>query len=534
MANALVLKFAEVSGALLIERAGSYNGFFKFTFIKYSIFLQTKAYRYSPSYSNFIDKTETEARREISTDMLRVFHDTLERCDYMLDDSLKPSLDESLLEHFKAGICNQREGFASSESRLSYFLIGIPGIGKSSFVQAFSSSLKSAITEKLDPKFEVHVVKIPLNTMSVHTLNHILCIQCISDWSVERMVEQALSKGQSVILHLEECPENEQLQNSFYACIERMLKKLFFRYPELQSNVIIIFTSNYEPNGQYLKDSLTKIYKLHAPTDKQIQTWLKVKLEKKIEKKIDITWFPPYTFKDVRPLNSFWLSVSHQLLKLPSNHDDSAFLMPDKREGYSIVTGWKKSGSKIRLVSDDGFFYYPTSDCFSNLSPKLLQILHMSVEGFLTPSVLVLIGTENWQNQTEEEILKEINKLSKGECVQTDVELLSIEDENKVLGNSEEVRGGLLKFIDDATNINSTFYDRSKVEKLTTLICIVKARINEIGQLLLRELLESGDKSRTHRLGVSKKGLIFILRIVPNSELTPQVESRATDIIFEA
>jgi hypothetical protein len=113
--------------------------------------------------------------------------------------------------------------------------------------------------------------------------------------------------------------------------------------------------------------------------------------------------------------------------------------------------------------------------------------------------------------------------------ISTEIELLDYADEPKVLGEPGEIRGGLFRFIDDATNPKSS----KKVKSDSNGLCLVCALVNEFGSMLLRELLESSEKSRTHRLGVHKRGLVFILSLTDGSQMTPQLESRSHQIIDE-
>jgi hypothetical protein len=83
------------------------------------------------------------------------------------------------------------------------YLWGSAGVGKSTFVQLFASGLQSALRKHVQPQAQVNVVKVPLNSVSAEHLSHILRIQGISDWSVERMVEQSIAKDNIALLHLE-------------------------------------------------------------------------------------------------------------------------------------------------------------------------------------------------------------------------------------------------------------------------------------------------------------------------------------------
>lgn len=47
-------------------------------------------------------------------------------------------------------------------------------------------------------------------------LQRILLVKGISDWSIERIVEQTIVRGGIAIVHLEECPPDFQLQEDLF------------------------------------------------------------------------------------------------------------------------------------------------------------------------------------------------------------------------------------------------------------------------------------------------------------------------------
>ena len=52
------------------------------------------------------------------------------------------------------------------------------------------------------------------------------------------------------------------------------------------------------------------------------------------------------------------------------------------------------------------------------------------------------------------------------------------------------------------------------------------AKVNTVGQFMLRELLEASAYSKTHRLRVSKTRLLFVIQLGEGSNMTPQIKSR--------
>ena len=95
----------------------------------------------------------------------------------------------------------------------------------------------------------------------------------------------------------------------------------------------------------------------------------------------------------------------------------------------------------------------------------------------------------------------------------------------QVIGHASDIRGGLFKFIDEISNPNMT--------KGETPYGFIVAHCNEVGQFMLRELLESGS-SNTHRLAVRKDRLLFIMDLLPSALLTPQLMSRSVAIFGDA
>lgn len=59
-------------------------------------------------------------------------------------------------------------------------------------------------------------MRVPFNSMTVADLQQILLVRGISDWSIERIVEQTVVKAGIAILHLEENPEDIELQEDLF------------------------------------------------------------------------------------------------------------------------------------------------------------------------------------------------------------------------------------------------------------------------------------------------------------------------------
>jgi hypothetical protein len=524
-------------------------------------FSLSRNFRFAPCYLWFKrSESFAAAKEQIAGQVVVTVFDKMADLDYMMDDDLRASIQPLFQAFIASGIREEREGFCSTvKENLSVFLHGTPGIGKSTFVQTLAVALQASIRILLDEDIQVNIVKIPLNAYAnAWNLNQILQVQGISDWSVERMMEQSLTKGNLVLLHLEECPASPELQDSFFVCLNKMLdRKLWFRYPDFKSNVMFVFTSNHEPSAN-IRRFCREYCSMKAPTEAMQRRWIQRKLKRSLASKLSPTSKIPMLDKveltieesalpkatmDVRPLNSFWISIGHALWRLHlregSAIDHASFKVT--RDGPNRV---KVASTKLEetLETGDGYFYFSPSlvSKWKTLDAKSVTILNMASVGDLTPGVIVLKGgSEDWQRQTSEVVSKALQESLHPTTMfaETSITLMDPDDEIKVLGESGEIRGGLLKIIDDATNPNAAHKqkrlrssDCGDAEKQTD-ICLVHARVNELGSVLLRELLEAGDKSRTHRLGVSKKGLVFIVSLIEGAAMTPQLESRAHQIL---
>jgi hypothetical protein len=101
----------------------------------------------------------------------------------------------------QAGMQQQARGFAPGRTQLALYLHGPPGIGKSQLVTLLATSLQTLLRGFFAPHMAVQVVKLPLNSLTVAALHSISVVRGISDMSVERMIEQHLTKGNVVRPH---------------------------------------------------------------------------------------------------------------------------------------------------------------------------------------------------------------------------------------------------------------------------------------------------------------------------------------------
>jgi len=78
--------------------------------------------------------------------------------------------------------------------------------------------------------------------------------------------------------------------------------------------------------------------------------------------------------------------------------------------------------------------------------------------------------------------------------------------------------------IDDFNNPNAS---SSSGDGLLVIVC----NVNETGQYMLRELLETNGESRTHRYAIRKDRVLFILSVDANAGLQEMTISRAHALI---
>jgi len=78
--------------------------------------------------------------------------------------------------------------------------------------------------------------------------------------------------------------------------------------------------------------------------------------------------------------------------------------------------------------------------------------------------------------------------------------------------------------IDDFNNPNA---ETSSSDGLLVIVC----HVNETGQYMLRELLETNGESRTHRYAIRKDRVLFVLSVDANAGLQEMTISRAHSLV---
>lgn len=495
-------------------------------------------------YGCYSEEVLVMQKSSIIQDLVMDFWEIMEKKRYMPDSTLKENLSNALVRYFDSGIQGQVQGFLPVQEHLSLYLHGTAGIGKSSFVKTFCSSLEELLRKHLDPEKIVRIVKVPFNSITPQNLRSILHVRGISDLSIERILEQTLCKGGIVVFHLEENPEDPSLQNELFMRTKEMLNTLLGRYQEFASNVVIIFTSNYGPSEMISKESRELLMK--APSHERQREWCSRKLEDRITEvtnlgtvSVELTAEIPSTV-DLRPLEQWWMSVAFHISRHLQIHMET--ITDRVTEKVSIVVAgntkllsidFNHGFPTLALESHNSFFFFrpETRENQSLLEKGLPLMTHANVNtltemlhtNYLKPCVIVLIGESEKREKYEKILLSHFTESFGEKLHSTEVSIHGEEDKHKVFGQPHEIQGGLFKFIASVNNPNACGGRED-------LIASVFARVNELGQFILRELLENGSSS-THRQAVHKDRLVFVLSITDTCEITPQLQSRAHTII---
>eukprot|EP00293_Proteomonas_sulcata_P013581 CAMPEP_0184307260 /NCGR_PEP_ID=MMETSP1049-20130417/16061_1 /TAXON_ID=77928 /ORGANISM="Proteomonas sulcata, Strain CCMP704" /LENGTH=546 /DNA_ID=CAMNT_0026619719 /DNA_START=15 /DNA_END=1655 /DNA_ORIENTATION=+ len=544
--------------------------------------------------------------------MIRDFWASIDQS-YIVSDELREKLEGRLLKYLESGIHGQSIGFLpAAHSPFSIFLEGTAGTGKSTFVTAFCKSFQEVIRKYLDPKRRVDITKVQLNAQTPDSLRSILCVQGISDWSVERIMEQTLCKGHTVILHLEEVPEDQQLQDTLFAQVKKMLEALFRRYSMYAGNVIYMFTSNYSA-GEAIGKHAVPLRVLAPSAEGQMRHCTRM-LEAKIGEQtkahriaVDPLLTLP-TMADMRPLCTWWTTLGFQISRHVATHikgsdavrdlegnttirrmnvtlrpgaedktlvldfdvgldlqndrdhdsdDSSSCASLDSPTSQAGPAKQRRLGSddagtlsknstianfgeieevqtfrvpvpELNVCSADGYFFLKGTSAAGDVNAhKLWTLLDMCRLSCLQPGVAVLTGADAARKEYEGLIIKQLEELCGDNFACTEVELKAESDKEKVTGHHTEIRGGIFKVIDDSNNPNGRQNEAGNGENL----CVVLCHVNETGQYMLRELLETNGDSKTHRHAIRKDRVLFVLSVDEDAPIQEMTKSRAHAMI---
>lgn len=510
---------------------------------------QRNVFMFSPCYFRLSGLSEQDGQRSVETlqldiasvveEMESYFWKCVEENKYFAGDELRSCVGPLLTPLFRAGLTGQQKGFAPSCPPFHLYLQGLPGCGKSSFVRVFDRALERVLCKYNDHSLRSTVVKVPLNAATPASLQATLLVRGISDWSIERILEQGLSKGHVVVFHLEEVPEDPRLQDQLIGMCQGMIKTLVNRYPECASLVFTLYTSNYSPSPSLKVPSI----ELKYPSAVLLQNWFVSGIHSLV-----LSHFAPPSLIEAPPPSApvassvhslhsaAWLSMflTHPLTF--STEDTRNIVTSQSSIAFAVVnalrSNWTATGRvqvsltfkgthactvhiaygegvshALTLSSDNGYFFFAQSAEFA--------LMRMTAEGFLKPGVLVLQASPS-TSLTQR--LGHFRALLADESHElTELVVMEEKDKELVFGHHSEIRGGLFKYIDDFTNPASP-------TRLSSGLLVVILHVNELGQFAVRELLEEG-VSTTHRLRLHKDRLLFVLAV--SGEVSPPVQSRA-------
>ena len=457
---------------------------------------------------------------------------------------------------------------------LRLYLHGTAGVGKSSFTSTIAAALQSSLQKFITPTRRVDLIKCPLNAITPENLQAMLHVQGISDWSVERVLEQTLRRGDVAVFHLEEAPEDPELQTTLFALIEGMIVSLLKKYPDCRGNLIFVAVSNYSPAVQ-VAANYTALEM--APPDKNWQlAWCKDMLCRSLEATTEIPSghialildAPPVYSADMRPLEVWRQSLAFHLsehIKQRISPSDRYRMTATVRIAFaphhnalernlrvSVELGLCSIHRHVELspaikesfnlTTQDGFFYHseravaPRGDSASLLAQLGIQPMHradvttvvgMLAAEYIAPAVVILTGSAAAQRRTANALAEYFRLMCDLELAEQEVTITCMEDKSKIFGNPGDVRGGLCKFIDDVTNPAEV---ASACCNGRRRFALITATANEEGQYILREMLE-GNASRTHRHVARKDRTAFIVIVPQGSRLRPETQSRAHAVL---
>lgn len=420
---------------------------------------------------------------------------------------------------------------------MSLYLYGSPGCGKSEFVKVLSGSLEELLRAHADPLITVNVVKVQLNALKESDLHAIANVRGISDMSIERLCEQSIAKGHVAILHLEENPQDPKLQQELWGVVDAIRKSLRKYYPDRVGNIIPIVTSNY-----IAADTLQMgaVVRLQAPAVETQQEWCCRMLEETVRSGLgarsvclDREGRALMPTGDMRALRKWWLSLSFHLIEaakvISDPSDVQVSVQPGDGEGnLDAVVACNSESAILHLGSSELCVVYPkhlaadsafsSSGLLLDQESRILSLIAMLRAEYLQPAVLVVTGAQDLRELYISRVMTCLRNELSGEIRKTEVTLETEDDKEKVVGKPGDIQGGLFKFINE-TNAE-TLEDQTK-------FAVVTANVNTTGQFILRELLESG-RSSTHRLGIQKKRVLFIVSTA--DQLQSPLYSRAHDI----
>jgi len=286
----------------------------------------------APSYqvlragsSDDLASAVADAHDKLVSDMMAFFWRQVDAFPYVATPSLRTTLGKELRAYLASGLTASGGFVPPSSLQFSFFLYGGAGTGKSTLVSAFAKALQATLVRFVDAGRRADIVKVPLNGLTPESLGMILRVQGISDMSIERLLEQAVSRGNTAILHLEEIPEDVELQEALVSTVKSMLStSLLRRYHQFAGNVILAFTSNY-PAAPNVAVSTTEITVVAPSPTEQSQHCVRM-LESNIKEatgaadvNVELKYALPL-MDDMRPLCQWWTTLSYHISEWVMQH----------------------------------------------------------------------------------------------------------------------------------------------------------------------------------------------------------------------
>ena len=530
------------------------------------------------SFAYSTAELETQ-REELLGEMVAGFWCEARARRYMPDGLLQEQVSSYLRAYFGSGLHGQSTAFTPSGAGVKslFYLWGLPGIGKTTFATVFAGSLEVVLRMYWDPERRVKIVKVPLNAVTPANLRAVLRVKGISDWSIERVLEQTIVKGDVALFHLEENPADAALQAALFELVTKMLTAITRLYPERAASCILyLITSNYAP-APALARVAHSVVEMAPPGLERQRGWCEGELAERLcgtlARAVEVAVSPavmPQT-SDLRALKKLVCTIAFAIVQritasgagvgrangtagaagvasacvLQVELEPDAANEKDTSMSVIVQMRWKPADdaaaaatislTPLRLCSGDGYFFYTREhatiageDVLSDAAGWTVSVrsticclLSMVDAAFLAPAVLCLVGGSNSARNrfcTALGTAMRVRYGDEGLCL-TELDAREEGDKALVVGESHELNGGLFKVIDSAA--------RCAAGPQTVLIV---ARVNAVGQFLLRELIEDGP-SRTHRQAVSLRHVLFVLSIDDDCEVASQTRSRAHEVV---
>ena len=479
------------------------------------------------------------------------FWEAVERAHYLAGDELRVRVSALLRAWVASSVAalGQRRGFRPRPGVKRVYLWGTPGVGKSEFVKVMVPALEVALRGCFDPSIKVEAVKVQLNALTMAEFRGASRVRGISDMSIERICEQSLQKGNVVVLHFEENPEEEGTQDDLFECGEELLRALFGTghnsmgkakngTPEASGLVWVVTTSNYPPSKLVQGkldgiDGSALVRMGREVDDKATRAWAIRKLTAAVtgampERDVSVIVFPAFPCQhaessDLRSLGSWWNTLAFHAVRvsmdvselcLSKGRASAPLTVYFESDDYgkcsvrAVERGDAEIGAEaiVRVHAEDGIFWSapPPLEAGTNLPERVVQVVWMHRLNWLRPAVIAVRGSHDRQRSVASAIEDVVRSWSGPQYVvkRIELELRTDADKVRLFGSKSSVQGGLFAWI--AGEVNGGHMTEESI------LGVIVLRVSHEGQFAAREVLEASE-SRTHRLAVRKDRLLFLV-----------------------